>query len=193
MERRDSSANAVLRVTRGHGQGGWVPACGGQREGEGHPRGAPLRGKGECGGWREWRTVMGWRGVECGAVRFLAEPRNDRGRYRMVRRQGVGWGEGRPRGTPLRGEGGVRWAVGMAHRNGMEWRWAGGDEIVRGASEWHWGRGGKMGPRMREDKGGVFTPILTFPRRGAHGGRPCGGRGVRWTVGMAHSTGMEGR
>ena len=56
-----------------------------------------------------------------------------------------------------------------------------------------------MGPRMREDKGGVFTPILTFPpqggregKEGAHEGRPYGGRGVRWAVGMAHSNGMEG-
>ena len=69
-----------------------------------------------------------------------------------------------------------------------------GDEIVRGASEWHLGerrkdqggRGGEGGaPRgMREDKGGVFTPILTFPpqggregKEGAHEGRPCGERG----------------
>ena len=56
-----------------------------------------------------------------------------------------------------------------------------------------------MGPRMREDKGGVFTPVLTFPpqggregKEGAHEGRPYGGRGVWWAVGMAHSTGMEG-
>ena len=41
-----------------------------------------------------------------------------------------------------------------------------------------------MGPRMREDKGGVFTPILTFPpqggregKEGTHEGRPYGGRG----------------
>ena len=41
-----------------------------------------------------------------------------------------------------------------------------------------------MGPRMREDKGGVFTPVLTFPpqggregKEGAHEGRPYGGRG----------------
>ena len=31
---------------------------------------------------------MGWRGVERGVVRFLAEPRNDWGRYRMVRGKG---------------------------------------------------------------------------------------------------------
>ena len=54
-----------------------------------------------------------------------------------------------------------------------------------------------MGPRMREDKGGAFTPILTFPpqggregKEGAHEGRPCGGRGVRWTVGMSSSGGL---
>ena len=41
-----------------------------------------------------------------------------------------------------------------------------------------------MGPRMREDKGGVFTPILTFPpqggrdgREGGREGRPYGERG----------------
>ena len=47
-----------------------------------------------------------------------------------------------------------------------------------------------MGPRMREDKGGVFTPILTFPpqggregKEGAHEGRPHVGEGEcvgRW-------------
>ena len=56
-----------------------------------------------------------------------------------------------------------------------------------------------MGPRMREDKGGVFTPILTFPpqggregKEGGREGRPYGGRGVRWAVGMAHSNGIKG-
>ena len=28
-----------------------------------------------------------------------------------------------------------------------------------------------MGPRMREDKGGAFTPILTFPLQGGRDGR----------------------
>ena len=56
--------SAVLRVTRGHGQGGWVPACA--------------------------RTTGGGKGAHEGLVR--PEPRNDRGR-RMVR-GGVGWGKG---------------------------------------------------------------------------------------------------
>ena len=35
-----------------------------------------------------------------------------------------------------------------------------------------------MGPRIREDTGGgVFTPILTFPRQG---GREGNGRGTRF-------------
>ena len=57
-----------------------------------------------------------------------------------------------------------------------------------------------MGPRMREDKGGVFTPILTFSPlkgegtggRGAARGAPTG-EGARWVAGMAHSNGIEGR
>ena len=100
------------------------PPQGGREGKEGAHEGTPIRGKGECGGWREWRTVMGWRGVERGAVRFRGSARN---------------------GT--------------------------------------WGRGGKMGPRMREDKGGVFTPVLTFPpqggregKEGTHEGRPYGER-----------------
>ena len=61
----------------------------GEGEGkEGAHEGRPYEGKGACVGWWEWRTVMGWRGVERGAVRFLAEPRNDWGRYRMVRGKG---------------------------------------------------------------------------------------------------------
>ena len=128
--------------------------------------------------------------------------------------EGIGWGEGRPRrggqwvgGTGGRGahEGrpcggrGVRWAVGMAHSNGMEGRWRpyGATRLFAGPRNGTWGRGGKMGPRMREDKGGVFTPILTFPPQGGRegeGGRPRGtplrGKGEGGGRGMG---GVSGR
>ena len=123
--RKDGSPHARGQGGSFHPHPNLPPSRGKGGEG-GRPRGAPLRGKGECGGWREWRTVLGWRGVGQGATRLFAGPRNGTG-----------------------------------------------------------GRGGKMGSRMREGKGGVFTPILTFPpqggrdgKEGDHKGRPYGGRGV---------------
>ena len=54
-----------------------------------------------------------------------------------------------------------------------------------------------MGPRMREDKGGVFTPILTFPpqggrdgREGGREGRPCGGNRDGAFLRMSSSEGL---
>ena len=54
-----------------------------------------------------------------------------------------------------------------------------------------------MGPRMREDKGGAFTPILTFPpqegregKEGAHEGRPYGGKSGEAFMGMSSSGGL---
>ena len=54
-----------------------------------------------------------------------------------------------------------------------------------------------MGPRMREDKGGVFTPILTFPPQGGRdgeGGRPRGaplrGESGEAFMGMSSSGGL---
>ena len=118
---------------------GWCAARG-RMGGRAPTRGGHV-GEEECGGRWEWRTVMGWRGVERGATRLFAGPRN---------------------GT--------------------------------------WGRGGKMGPRMREDKGGVFTPILTFPpqggregKEGAHEGRPYGGKSGECVPGNVIIWGVSGR
>ena len=83
-----------------------------------------------------------------------------------------------------------------------------GSKIPRGAPEWHLGERRKdgspppssRGQAMLEDKGGVFTPILTFPpqegrdgKEGAHEGRSYGGRVVRWAVGMAHTNELKRR
>ena len=83
-----------------------------------------------------------------------------------------------------------------------------GSKIPRGAPEWHLGERRKMGPRPRlhegrlcsRTRGGVFTPILTFPpqegrdgKEGAHEGRSYGGRVVRWAVGMAHTNELKRR
>ena len=63
------------------------PPQGGREGKEGAHEGRPYEGRVRVGWW-EWRTVMGLRGVERGPVRFLAEPRNDWGRLRMVRGNG---------------------------------------------------------------------------------------------------------
>ena len=55
-----------------------------------------------------------------------------------------------------------------------------------------------MGPRMREDKWGVFTPILTFPPQGGRDGEgraptrgaPTGGNRVSAFMGMSSSGGL---
>ena len=182
---------------------GWCAARG-RMGGRAPTRGGHV-GEEECGGRWEWRTVMGWRGVECGVGRFHAEPRDGtwgRGGKmgpRMREDKGgvftpiltfppqggrhVGEG-GRPRGDGHVGEeecGGWReWRTVMGWR-GVE---RGAVRFRGSARNGTWGRGGKMGPRMREDKGGVFTPVLTFPpqggregKEGTHEGRPYGGRG----------------
>ena len=41
------------------------PPQGGDGEG-GRPRGDAPTGEGECVGWWEWRTVMGWRALSVG-------------------------------------------------------------------------------------------------------------------------------
>ena len=99
--------------------------------------------------------------------------------------KGEGRGRRAPRGTPLRGKG-ARWVMGMAHSNGMEGVERGAVRFRGSARNGTGGRGGKMGPRMREDKGGAFTPILTFPlkregrgRRVPTRGAPTGGNRVR--------------
>ena len=105
--------------------------------------------------------------------------------------------EGGHRGTRPTGKGcGGRWEW----RTVMGWRaLGGGDEIVRGASEWHLGERRKDGSPHARGQGGSFHPHPNLPpsrgkggEGGAHEGRPYGGRGVRWAVGMAHSNGMEG-
>ena len=95
-------------------------------------------------------------------------------------------GEGRGRRAPTRGaptgEGGVRWAVGMAHSNGMEGRWACGGVgatrlFARLRSEWHLGERRKDGSPHARGQGGSFHPHPNFPPsrgKGGEGGRPRG-------------------
>ena len=111
--------SAVLRVTRGHGQGGWVPACARTTGGGRAPTRDGHVGEEECGGRWEWHTVMGWRGVERGAVRFLAEPRNDWGRHRMVVARGRMGGRAPTGDGHVGEEGRVGW---REWRTVMGWR-----------------------------------------------------------------------